>query len=224
MNKSKFQRFEKYPDFTLDIFWKEVFYGCSQGNFPKGAWYDDREKSVKIRNDDHVHSVFLNDDDEFGNFNLLKVEFMKRLFIHSENESKKNIEKHIMEQTKKLSEQFSITCWKKIKNKDMKSFMLSTYVEAMKPIYKISSKDIAKMKVQLTKAISDKAIMSEDIVIENSQIVQINNLHFDEKEKSFVFKHKEISLSKKSKNITKISYVDTFLKRIGVKIEDYFSE
>lgn len=174
--------FEECQDYTLDQYWKDVFFSCACGKFPKGCRYDPNTQTIYTRlpaagNKTKGEAISLPKTSE--DIYLVMLDVFKNkfgMFSSCDLQIKKEELKDIQEQ-----QRINLDCeWKKLKPRSVKDFIISNYVSDMQIKYSLNAKEARYFLTQINIWLQLKKITSDDIEYQNHSIINIKGIEFDE--------------------------------------------
>lgn len=204
-----FPIFEKCKNYTLDLFWKEMFIECSKNKFPKGMTYDSEKNVVILENEE-----FELPDDSKELFSLMMRLFKKELKIISSRDIK--INKVELDEIKRLRQAQLNVEWKKIKPKAYRDQLIIEFVVRRMRELSLSAKEARELFSKIQTGISFKQIIPEDILYSEGEIKDISSLVFEPKKKKF-------KLTRMSKGVYKAEKINT-VDRLQKVTDKYMRE
>lgn len=180
--------FDECQDFTLDQYWKDIFFLCACGKFPKGCRYDPATHTLYTRiaiaaNKTKGEAISLPKSSEEIYTTLLDI-FKNKfgMFSSRDLQIKKDELFDIQEQQK-----INMDCeWKKLKPRSIKDFLISNYVSDMQIKHNLTQKESKILLTTIGIWMQMKKITSEDILYEDYTIKDIRGIRFLEEERKWV--------------------------------------
>jgi|LakMenEpi03Aug12_release.lakeMendotaPanAssembly.Ray.scaffolds.fasta_scaffold70665_2 hypothetical protein len=174
--------FEECQDFTLDQYWKDIFFSCACGTFPKGCRFDPNTHTLYTRvqvtnTKTKGEAIYLPQKSEEIYLILLDV-FKNKfgMFSSKDLQIKKDELEEIQEQ-----QRINMDCeWKKLKPRAIKDFLISNYVSDLQTKYNLTSKEARLLFTNIGVWMQLKKITSDDIDYQNHSILNIRGIEFDE--------------------------------------------
>lgn len=180
--------FEECQDFTMDQYWKDVFFLCACGKFPKGCRYDpvthtlytrisiagNKTKGEAIslpKSSEEIYEVLLDVfKNKFGMFSSRDLQIKKDELFDIQEQQKMNMDCE----------------WKKLKPRSVKDFLISNFVSDMQQKYSLSQKESKVLLTTIGIWMQMKKITSEDIQYENYCITEIRGIRYLPEERKWV--------------------------------------
>lgn len=177
-----YDNFEQCQNFTLDQYWKDIFYSCACGKFPKGCRYDHSNNTLYIRiqitnTKSKGEAISLPTSPEELYLVMIDV-FKNKLGMFSSRDLQ--IKKDELEDIQKQY-QINMNCeWKKLKPRSVKEFLIINFVKEMQLKHTLNPKETRDLLSYINVWFQLKKITSDDIEYENKSIVSIKGLKFNE--------------------------------------------
>jgi hypothetical protein len=173
--------FEECQDFTMDQYWKDVFFSCACGTFPKGCRFDPNAHTLYTRiqvtnTKTKGEAIYLPQKPEEIYLILLDV-FKNKfgMFSSKDLQIKKDELEEIQEQ-----QRINMDCeWKKLKPRAVKDFLISNYVSDLQTKYNLTPKEARLLLTNIGVWMQLKKITSDDIDYQNHVILNIRGIEFD---------------------------------------------
>lgn len=206
--------FEECQDFTLDQYWKDIFFLCACGKFPKGCRYDHLTQTLYIRlpaagNKTKGEAICLPKNSE-EIYTVLMDVFKNKfgMFSSRDLQVKRDELQEIQEK-----QRINMDCeWKKLKPRSIKEFLISNYVTNMQKKHEMTQKESKILLTNIGIWMQMKKITSDDIEYENYTILNIKGLYFDE-EKRVWYNNNPPKLSNKAEKVNKTQKFDQSLDK-----------
>lgn len=217
-----YPQFLECQNYTLDQYWKEIFYSCACNKFPKGVRYDHSSKTLHIRTQTlggkvERNSVHLSQSTEEIYKIIIKV-FKEVLSLFSSRDLKIK-KKELDDLQNKLK--VDLDCeWKKLKPRFVKDTMIDNYILELKEKYSLDKEQTIRLLSKVNLGFQLKRITPDDVVYEDKRIKNIKNITRDKVTGEWEFVSKKIVHSKAEKvvNTQKFyQFVDKFVKEINMK-------
>jgi hypothetical protein len=212
--------FNLLADYTLDNFWKNIFYNCSCNKFPRRASYDDVTKTLYIRmpatgGRTKIEQFKIPSSPEEA-YVLLTNLFQQKLNIFSSSDyqhQNRELEKI------KTENKVELDCeWKQLKPRSLKDPIIRDYISRISHEYELSAYEMRRLYAQLLTGFQLKYIDSDDIEYDNGVITAIYNCEFDESQKRFNFL-RDTKIKQKTEKATTTcqttSSLDRFIKEMN---------
>lgn len=180
-------------------YWKDFFLNASKDKFPSGFSYKNNhliykrgKKEVKmdlteyLENDENIWRTLMNFIIRYGNHK-------------SENDIKEKEEKEQLLLSRDKDETVDI------RKKKQKDILISNYLNDLKKENNLTKKEFKDLETLINYNLGEKKIQTTDFIIEDSKLINIKNLFFNEEERNFEIKSKKISSKKK---ITGVCFSD----------------
>lgn len=180
-----YKYFEECQDFTMDQYWKDVFFSCACGKFPKNCRYDPSNNTLYIRlqtssTKTKGEAISLPQNPEELFLVMMDV-FKNKLGMFSSRDLQ--IKKDELEDIQKQY-QINMNCdWKKLKPRSVKEFLIINYITSLQQQYFLTSKETKNLLTYVNIWIQLKKITSDDIKYENKSIVAIRGMDVDKETK-----------------------------------------
>lgn len=178
-----YECFEQCQNFTLDQYWKDVFFSCACGKFPKGCRFDPSSNTLYIRiqvtnTKTKGEAISLPSTPE--ELYLVVIDIFKNklgMFSSRDLQIKKNELDDIQKQY-----QINMDCeWKKLKPRSVKEFLIINFVKDLQLKHSLTPKETKSLLAHINIWFQLKKITSDDIEYSNKSILSIRGLYFDEK-------------------------------------------
>lgn len=178
--------FSRCSEYTLDPFWKQVFEECSRNKFPRGSGISPDGQVVYFyirENNKNYISYRLKKKTPEKIFQDLKRMFQDQLQLRS-NRDRQDLRNEIEDICQNLQETFNGN-WQEIRKKNIKESLIRKYILDVKDKYSLTNKEITEFTRIIRLGFLFNWILSDDVVYENRQILDILTVHFDEQERLF---------------------------------------
>ena len=135
--------FRDCQDFTLDQYWKDVFFACACNKFPRSIRYDGSSgtlyiRTPSVRGRSKVEAIDLPDRPEEAYEVLIEV-FREKLGLYSTKDLQ--IKKKELDEIQK-QRRVNMDCeWKKLKPRSIKDLLIMNYVSKLKEDHGLTSKE-----------------------------------------------------------------------------------
>lgn len=203
-------------DFTLDDYWKDVFYNCACNKFPKRVRYDAKNNTIILKSSTAggKTEMFNVPHEPEETFKVLMDVFREKLSMRSSKDL--CIRKSELETIEK-DNQVNLDCeWRQIKPRSIKDQILIEHIKTKIVEHKLSSSEVKQLWNTITLGFQFKKIDSGDVHYETGKILNINGLTFDMKSRKF-------SISNPSKIVNKVEKAPSS-NRIYQAIDRYIRE
>ena len=191
-------------DFTLDDFWKDIFFSCSCNKFPKGARYDATSRTLYVRVPTSATktiseaTVLPEKTEEIYKVVLKTFREKLGLFSYKDLQIRKT-EMNEIRETRRIDTDCE---WKKLKPRSIKAIKIAEYVTRLKEEHLMTVKEAKNLLGMINIGFQFKQITSDDVEYENSQVQNINGLEYCEKRKMWNITHKSRVVNKTEKTVT----------------------
>lgn len=205
--------FEECCDYTLDPFWKEIFFNCSIGKFPTGMYLINNGKQIKAG--EFIYDV--KEDPEEMTTVCMNI-FKNVLKIKSSQDKEENVKnfKLVQEDSKyKVEDE-----WSEVKLKSLKDKKMYDYLLFLQEKYNLNKDEIEELNNVLKINILLKKIQTKDFTFNDGKIQNIEKLVFDEETRTFDVQG-DITYKDKSK-VKKNNFGALLTKYINTHINNTF--
>ena len=169
--------FAQAAQYTLDLFWQQVFEECSRGKFPRGVGMDTTATTIFFRkNGKNLISYKLNQTPEQTCTDLKKL-FQEQLGLSSIRD-KEEIRAQVDDICTSLQESFNGS-WQQIRRKKIKDPIIRRFILDLKAAHGLSDAETMSVAQIIRIGFLFNWILASDIIYENQQILEIQSLHFD---------------------------------------------
>jgi hypothetical protein len=169
------QIFSDFCNMTNDNMWKGLFQKASIDKFPQGFSYSNNFLLFKKRN--KIEKIEIENSTEE---NLAEtINFFKKFGSICDDENENDVFNYLYSMVKEY------TSWSQIRGKKKKDYFLSGYVDFLIKKYNLNEEESRHLHDQIHFGYCLKIIDSNNIKIENMEIVNIDNLIFDENTRKF---------------------------------------
>jgi hypothetical protein len=169
------QTFHEFSNMTTDNMWKGLFQKASIDKFPQGFSYSNNFLSFKKRN--KIEKI------EIENINEETLEevinFFKKYGSICDDENESDVFKFLYANVKEY------TSWSQIRGKKKKDYFLSRYIDLLNEKYNLSIEERRNLHDQLHFGYCLKIIESNNIKLKNMEIIDIDNLIWNEETRKF---------------------------------------
>ncbi len=209
--------FNECQDYTLDQFWKDIFFSCACNKFPRGIRYDGSTRTLSIRTPvpggrNRTEVINLPEKSEDAYTVLMQV-FREKLGIFSSKDLQ--IKKQELDEIQ-IRRRVDMDCeWKKLKPRSIKDLMIMNYILNLKQKYDLSVKETKKLFITIQLGFQFKKLSSEDVEYSDRAIQSINGLEYKTDTKNWVVTNLPRSVSKSEKTLATQKFcqsIDKFLR------------
>jgi hypothetical protein len=220
INNSKQKRTKKNKDIIHPIFlelseistdniWKNIFVKASIDKFPPNFSAQNNFLIFKKRSQSERYEI---KDNSISSLEET-IEFFKKYGGFCEEDSDADIFEYLISQSENYSS------WSQIRGKKKKDYFLSRYIDTLNQKYDLNPDEKQQLYTTIYFGYCLKIIDSANIKMENMQIVDINNLFFDNLKRKFRLEGEQKlkkSSRKRSSNdkVPKTSYLHSWIKYI----------
>lgn len=214
-----YTRFLECSQYTLDKYWRDIFYSCACNKFPKGSRYDNTKETLHVRyeigNNKFNNQIFNVPNNLLSEelYNILTHAFKNLLNLRSDNDLKLNRLK--LEEIRKQCD-INLDCdWKKLKPRSLKNNIIMNFVIEKSQEYNLSQSHTLKLYKLILLAFQIKQLSSDDVNYKKGKIIDIKGLTFYEEnnETYFMIKNNTNSQRAIAKPIAKRSNVEKSLDK-----------
>lgn len=205
--------FSECASFTDDAYWKDLFNECDENRFPKGLRYDETKNKLYVRADSKT-TVYKVPSDARMVYDLMMTIFTDVLHMLSPTDR----ERRNQEMIEMLH--LDDVEWKQAsRSKTSKNLLVSSYVERLSEIYKLTFKECKNLFSLINLAFQFKKISAENVTFDNGEIEHIDGLLYDEATRTFTIEGTDKHPTKTSKTVKQ----DQLYKNIDNYLRDYMS-
>ena len=195
-DKTKYPIFIKCSSYTLDEYWKDIFYNCSLGRFPRGISYLHAQSQIKVTDSKKKIEYFQIKDDPIEMFKIMMTIFKDKLKMISkkDQERQKNDFENINVEVKVFES------WDKIKCKILKEQFIDDYCVNIQNKLSLTLKETQYLRSLINYGLLFKYL---EIVFCNGKIKSIKNLKYNNSSNKFYI----FNIDEKLKKIIRIKKV-----------------
>ena len=211
--------FQECQDYTLDQFWKDIFFAGACNKFPRGVRYDGSSGTLFVRTPGtggrtKVEAIVLPEKSDKMYLALIHV-FREKLGMFSSRDLQIKKDEFEEIQAQRLVD---MNCeWKKLKPRAIKDFMIMSYVSSMRKIHDMSLKDAKKLLSTIQLGFQLKKLNSEDVNYSDRAIQSINGLEYNSSSKEWIITNAPRSVSKSDK----IASTQKFYQSVDRFVREY---
>ena len=209
--------FAECKDYTLDPFWKDIFFKCACNRFPKNLRYDNKNRviSIKIpcaggRSKSEVMDI---SDDPIQLFQTMMFIFRDKLGLRSSRDLQTQVLE--MEDIKEKNK-IDLDCeWKKLKPRTLKDELIMNYVMKLVKENNLNSLESKSLLTTIYLGFQYKKLTADHIDYKNGVINNIIGLEVDADERKFYITNEPKVANKSEKSVQTRRFwrdVDKFLR------------
>lgn len=209
--------FRDCQDFTLDQYWKDIFFACACNKFPRGVRYDSLLRTMYIRTPssggrNKIEAIDLPEKPEEVYKVLLEI-FREKIGLYSslDLQIKKDELDEIQQQRR-----VNMNCeWKKLKPRSIKDLLIMNYVSKLRNEYNLSAKESKQLLVTIQLGFQFKQLDSENVEYADREIKNISGLEYELSTKTWIITNPPQVISKSEKPIASQKFcqsIDRFLR------------
>ena len=190
-------------EYTLDPFWKEIFYNCSCNRFPRNLIYNSKENAFRIRigiaGCKTKNEIIAISSDTIDIFKTMMIIFREKLGLYSPRD--------LQTQTQELEDikeqnRVNLACeWKKLKPRSLRDELIMNYVGDLKKGYQLNDKETKNLLTTIQLGFQYKKIIADNVDYNNGVINDITGLVFCSEERKFIITNESRTVSKSEKII-----------------------
>lgn len=173
VDKGDFSIFKACAEIEKIPYWKEFFTACSYGNFPPGISYTDNMLHYRKNKKNSPIVIYIPYDTKEA-LTVIKDFMRKEIGLLSTDEVRKK--KIMMNKTLKNNIIKDELEWKSIRSRLTKERLIAIFVRKVQTKLNLSNEDARQLKTVITFGIISGDITTEDIIIENAEIVNIKGI------------------------------------------------
>ena len=178
------QTFHNMREFTEDDFWDKFLAKCSRNIFPPDFKYSSDMLYYKIKTKKHRDEIFIDEDNLEETLKNLKIFLRDKGILPN----KEIYDKEIFFDKNEIE----ITRWKDLKNQ--KIDVLYNFIDRKEKEYNLGKKEKKHLESILKIGLAGDIINDDNIIIKGNKIENINHLCWDENNKKFKIKIKDINI------------------------------
>ncbi len=195
-----YPEFLECQDFTLDQYWKDIFYMCACNKFPKGVSYDDQQRTIYIRiqtTGKPKRDITDLPQDSNEIFGVMTDLFRDKLGMRSPRDL--CIQKEELEEARK-SKEINLDCeWRKLKPRYQRDLMIMNYVIDLKGEYSLSHKEARQLLSTIKVGFQMKKLSPNDVDYIDRRIRGMKGLEYDKSIGEFIITNEANIVSKSDK-------------------------
>lgn len=202
-----------------DDFWDSMLSKFSKNIFPKNFKYLNNILYFKISAKKHRCDLYIDKEEIETSFKNLK-DFLKTKGFLSPLEKEEN--NKLLEAMAEDEEEKDLNNWKNINNKE---YYLTEFMIELKDKYNLNKKEYGNLESTVKIGICSDFFNSDNIILENSKIIDIEILIWDKEERKFSIDTENIKFKKKNekKNQNKL-YTSYTIETSGDNVTVFYSE
>jgi len=209
--------FAECKDYTLDPFWKDIFFKCACNRFPKNLRYDNKNRVISIkmqcaggRSKSEVMDI---SDDPIQLFQTMMFIFRDKLGLRSSRDLQTQVLE--MEDIKEKNK-IDLDCeWKKLKPRTLKDELIMNYVMKLVKENNLNSLESKSLLTTIYLGFQYKKLTADHIDYKNGVINNIIGLEVDADERKFYITNEPKVANKSEKSVQTRRFwrdVDKFLR------------
>lgn len=207
--------FKECQDYTIDQYWRDIFYTCSCNKFPKGARYDGETRTLYVKSPEKrgkSQAISIPDNAEQA-YKIIIDNFRERLGMFSAHDIR--IKREELEEVKK-NIKINLDCeWKKLKPKWVRDHLILKYTIRLESEHNLTPKESKDLHSTVQLGFQLKKLTSDDVNYNNGKITSLNGLIFDEKNRKWKITNKSPTTSSSEKSAAKEKFIqkmDRFIR------------
>ena len=221
--------FSDCQDYTLDQYWRDVFFNCACNKFPRGMRYDSRSNSITIRpaeGDRITTETIILESRNPENVYLSMMDIFQNILRLRSSSDLRSQKKACNKDDDTGSPLTNLDCeWKKIRPRSVQDNLLMKFARRMEIEYELSEKDGRFLWTLIRVGFHSKKLSrSEDVIYSDRRIERIEGLEFDDDLGEFILTRECRASGKTDKLQTRNKFfqaVDRFIgdcRKRGIKL------
>lgn len=176
--------FEECKNFTLDLYWRDIFTKFALNRFPTGIRYDPTHKNLILKiNGKKTEVIALPEEDPAFCFQIVMRIMRDKLNMHSTRDIKSGKEELAIDSQKNVC---NLDCeWKKIKPRYLKDQLMMDYIAKLKEKYSLTPQEVKHLISIIQLGFQFKGLSQDDVDFSDGAIQDIQGLSFDRKTRKF---------------------------------------